>query len=112
MLNSTDFVSSHSVFIWMAIAFLLLVLGFAVLPRLRQLLHVPEKRHKMPSRAESRIGLAGTVTVALDPISSLGRVMVDDEDWAAKGSGPLPVGSKIEITGVDGILLLVRSSES
>ncbi len=114
MTNQTEFLFGNPTFVWAAIAAFLLILvaliGLLLWPHVRHFLHADGDRHRMLSRAESRVGMSGLVTVALDPISYLGRVTVDDEDWAAKGTSNAPVGSKVQITGSDGIHLLVRST--
>ena len=98
--------------IWVVAGILFLILlagvGLSVWPRARKFLHPNDDRHRMPSPAESRVGMAGVVTVSLDPISHLGRVKVGDQDWAAKGTTGAPVGSKVIVTSTDGIQLLVK----
>jgi membrane protein implicated in regulation of membrane protease activity len=61
----------------------------------------------VPSRTESLIGKIGLVTEAIDPILGSGRVTVGGEDWAARSLTPLPVGTRVHVTGADGIILEV-----
>ena len=49
----------------------------------------------------------GVVTVDIDPAVGAGRVNVGGEDWAARSAMPMPAGTKIRVTGADGIVLEV-----
>ncbi|MBE9515586.1 MAG: NfeD family protein [Proteobacteria bacterium] len=49
----------------------------------------------------------GRVFTLEEPIvNSFGKIRVDDSTWKVKGTN-LPAGSKIQVTGVDGVILLV-----
>jgi membrane protein implicated in regulation of membrane protease activity len=63
----------------------------------------------VPSRTDALVGLRGEVTNAIDPILATGRVIVNGQDWAARGSGPLPAGTQVEVVGADGIVLIVNT---
>lgn len=63
----------------------------------------------IPSPSARLIGKTGKVTVAIEPDQSSGRVLVEGQDWAARGPEPLPAGQSVVIDGADGIVLLVRS---
>ena len=61
----------------------------------------------VPSRTEALVGRQGVVTVDIDPAVGAGRVNVGGEDWAARSAMPMPAGTKIRVTGADGIVLEV-----
>jgi membrane protein implicated in regulation of membrane protease activity len=66
---------------------------------------------------EGMVGQTAEVRQALDPV---GMVLVDGELWRAErerapdasGSGPIPVGERVIITGHDGYRLRVRRKSS
>lgn len=57
------------------------------------------------------LGKQGRVVEAIDPERSVGRVRLDVEEWRAESSEgtPIPVGSMVEILGVEGTRLRVRA---
>ena len=61
----------------------------------------------VPSRTEALVGANGVVTVDIDPTIGSGRVNVAGQDWAARSALPLPIGTRIRVTGADGIVLEV-----
>ncbi|HKT82067.1 MAG TPA: NfeD family protein, partial [Vicinamibacterales bacterium] len=61
----------------------------------------------VPSRTEALIGAHGVVTESIDPVVGAGRVNVSGQDWAARSSAPLQPGTRIRVTGADGIVLEV-----
>jgi len=61
----------------------------------------------LPSRTEPLVGRHGQVTHDIDPTLGTGRINVGGEDWAARSSEPLPVGTKVRVVGADGIVLEV-----
>jgi membrane protein implicated in regulation of membrane protease activity len=88
------------------VAFALLALLLPVLLR-RQLVQRFSGRG-IPSRTDVLIGATGEVTEAVDPVRGTGRVVVNGQDWAARSSGPVPAGAKVEVVEADGIVLIVR----
>jgi len=64
----------------------------------------------VPSRTDTLIGKEGIVTHELDPRLGGGRVTVGGEDWAARASSTLPVGTKIRVVRADGIVLEVTQA--
>jgi len=54
-----------------------------------------------------RQGLIGTRAIVLEPLPN-GRVRIGNEIWNATSQMQLEVGSEVEITAVDGLLLRVR----
>ena len=64
----------------------------------------------VPSRTEALLGRAGIVTHDIDPRVGTGRVNVAGEDWAARSTQAITAGTKIRVTGADGIVLEVTHS--
>ena len=61
----------------------------------------------VPSRTDAIIGRHGIVTHDIDATLGSGRVNVGGEDWAARSSEVLATGTKVRVTGADGIVLEV-----
>jgi membrane protein implicated in regulation of membrane protease activity len=61
----------------------------------------------IPSRTQQLVGRDGVVTHEIDSTTGAGRVNVGGEDWAAKSAGPLTIGTRVRVTGADGIVLEV-----
>ena len=61
----------------------------------------------VPSRTDSIIGRHGVVTHDIDTTLGGGRVNVGGEDWAAHSSEIIATGTKVRVTGADGIVLEV-----
>lgn len=64
----------------------------------------------VPSRTEALIGRHGIVTHEIDPTTGTGRVNVSGEDWAARAPGVIAMGTKVRVTGADGIVLEVTTA--
>jgi membrane protein implicated in regulation of membrane protease activity len=61
----------------------------------------------VPSRTQQLVGREGIVTDDIDPITGTGRVNVGGEDWAARSAGLVASGTRVKVTGSDGIVLEV-----
>jgi membrane-bound serine protease (ClpP class) len=61
----------------------------------------------VPSRTDPLIGRHGMVTHDIDPTLGTGRVIVSGEDWAARSAEPIAAGTRVKVTGADGIVLEV-----
>jgi len=61
----------------------------------------------VPSRTDTIIGRHGVVTHDIDTTLGGGRVNVGGEDWAARSSEIIASGTKVRVTGADGIVLEV-----
>lgn len=61
----------------------------------------------VPSRIDALYGAEAEVTEAIDPVLGTGRVTADGQDWAARSSSSLKAGTRVRVTGADGIVLLV-----
>ncbi|MBI1797052.1 MAG: nodulation protein NfeD [Candidatus Eisenbacteria bacterium] len=64
------------------------------------------QRRRVTTGVRGMLGARGVVTERLAPE---GRVRVGGEYWNAVSSDPLDAGSEVEVTGVDGLKLTVRS---
>jgi membrane protein implicated in regulation of membrane protease activity len=62
----------------------------------------------VPTRTDPLIGREGIVTNDINPVVGLGRVNVGGEDWAARSSDAIAVGTTIRVVAADGIVLEVR----
>lgn len=59
------------------------------------------------------IGKQGVVTEVLTPDSSIGQIWVEREEWRADapGCGSVPVGTQVQVQGVEGTHLIVTVLE-
>ena len=64
----------------------------------------------IPSRTEQLIGKDGVVTHEINPTTGGGRVNVGGEDWAARSDAAVTIGTRVRVTGADGIVLVVGIS--
>jgi membrane protein implicated in regulation of membrane protease activity len=62
----------------------------------------------VPTRTAALVGKVGEVSVAIDPVAGQGRVVVAGEDWAARSDHALSQGTRVRVTGADGIQLEVE----
>ncbi|HEY2921658.1 MAG TPA: NfeD family protein, partial [Candidatus Binatia bacterium] len=53
-------------------------------------------------------GLIGEVGVVRDKLSPTGRIFVHGETWKAQADNEIDVGEKVEVVGVEGMVLKVR----
>lgn len=60
------------------------------------------------SRVEALLGKMGKVIEPIDGQTTMGRVIVAGEDWAAKSRVPIKVDEEIIVESADGIVLMVR----
>ncbi len=61
---------------------------------------------RLPGRAEALVGQTGQITVAIQ--NGHGRVLVLDQDWAARAQGDIRSGAVVKVIGHDGIVLVVE----
>jgi membrane protein implicated in regulation of membrane protease activity len=61
----------------------------------------------VPSRTGPLIGRQGLVTHDIDPTLGTGRITVSGEDWAARSTDVIAIGTKVKVIGADGIVLEV-----
>ncbi len=96
--------------VWILAALAVLLLASLLLSRPRFRARLAARG--VPSRTETLIGKTATVTEAVDPNTGTGRVLVENEDWAAHSPAALPAGTVVRVTGADGIILNVSPSEN
>ena len=61
----------------------------------------------VPSRTAALLGHEGVVTQDIDSALGAGRVNVGGQDWAARAAAPIATGTRVRVTGADGIVLEV-----
>lgn len=79
----------------------------------RRFLHA----HGMEVRTnvEALVGKSGVVTKRIDPVTRVGRVVVDGEDWRGallEGGGVIEPGTRVIVVQVDGSTLVVEKEAS
>jgi len=77
-----------------------------------RLLHRPGS---VRTNVDALLGKSGIVTVAFDPVTGLGRVSVEGEDWRSalvEGERALPPGSRVVVVQVDGSTVVVEREDS
>jgi len=62
----------------------------------------------LPSRTDPLIGRQGVVTQDIEPTTGTGRINVRGEDWAARSTEPIAIGTTVKVIAADGIVLEVR----
>jgi membrane-bound serine protease (ClpP class) len=67
---------------------------------------VRAQRRRVATGREGMVGARGTVIERLSPS---GRVRIGGETWSAVGESTAEIGTEVEITGVSGLTLRVRS---
>ncbi len=81
-----------------------LVLALVLIrPRLVKSLDAPG----VPSRTDLLVGKIAEVSMAIDPVTGEGRVLIGGEDWAARADHPIASGTRVRIVSVDGIRVFV-----
>jgi membrane-bound serine protease (ClpP class) len=62
---------------------------------------------RLPDRTGAGV-LVGQVVAARSALDPTGKIFVDGALWDARSSSPVAAGENVEITGLDGLLVLVR----
>ena len=62
---------------------------------------------RLPDRTGAGV-LLGQVVAARTALAPAGKIFVDGALWEARSSAPVAAGENVEITGLDGLLVLVR----
>jgi len=83
-------------------AVMILLLGLLRPPLLRKF----NTKKTMLGRTESLFGHIGEVTETF--VHGSGRIIVEGQDWAARGKDDFIIGRKVKVTGSDGIVLIVE----
>lgn len=68
------------------------------------------RSQKIKTNIEAIVGRIGVVSETIDPLSGKGRVKLDGDDWMARSGSPetIPVNTRVKITEVDSIVLIVE----
>lgn len=68
------------------------------------------KEEKVATNASALVGKHGAVCVAIEAGDDNGRVMIDGVDWRAKAvdNEPIAKGTKVEVVGMESIILIVK----
>ena len=95
---------------------LLLFLGVSILTAavVRPLAKKYADPHKVATNADRLLGMEAKVTEDIDNARASGAVYVDGKTWTARSADGqrLPAGTVVEIKGVEGVKLIVRSRAS
>ncbi len=62
---------------------------------------------RLPARTGAE-ALVGQIVAARTAFAPTGKIFVDGALWNARSSAPVAAGERVEITGLDGLLVLVR----
>ncbi|RXK88477.1 nodulation protein NfeD [Chlorobaculum sp. 24CR] len=89
--------------------FLPLFLSFSATVLLLVFVVLRSTRRKVISGMEGLVGETGTVERAIGDGKS-GKVFVHGELWDATANGSIPAGSRVTITGIDGMKLMVKQN--
>lgn len=78
-------------------------------PFVRQAIHFD----KVPTNADSFIGMVGSVLEDIDNLAQTGRVRVGGMDWTARSQSgdPIHVGDAVVVEAIEGVKLMVRPKE-
>jgi len=68
---------------------------------------------KVPTNADSFIGMAGSVLEDIDNLAQTGRVRVGGLDWTARSQtgDPIRIGATVVVEAIEGVKLMVRPKE-
>lgn len=75
----------------------------------RRFLHA--RGMEVRTNVEALVGKSGVVTKRIDPVTRVGRVVVDGEDWRGallEGEGVIEPGTRVIVVQVDGSTLVVE----
>ncbi|HBA63152.1 MAG TPA: NfeD family protein [Lachnospiraceae bacterium] len=94
------------------ILFLVISVVLLVLTRPIAIKHFNSNREK--TNVESMVGRTGVVLEEIDTVRTTGRVEVGGMEWSAKtaeSDGMLAKDSIVEVTGIEGVKLVVKKKE-
>jgi membrane protein implicated in regulation of membrane protease activity len=89
---------------WLIFAVVAVLLLVITRPLARRL-HGPVS---VPSNVDALVGQEAVVLETIDEAANSGRVRVRSDEWRARGSGRIPQGETVIVTGVEGATLLVE----
>ena len=68
-------------------------------------------RNRIQTNSEALIGKQAIVVSDINNIEGLGRVLIQGKEWTARAeeeSEKIPAGAVVEVTGIEGVKLLVK----
>ncbi|MHB8585860.1 MAG: NfeD family protein [Thermoplasmatota archaeon] len=68
----------------------------------------PSDEPPTTTAADNLVGRTGTVTRAIEPGSSRGKVRLGRQDWSATAAETIPEGSNVRIAKIEGVVLYVE----
>lgn len=70
--------------------------------------------NKVPTNADSFIGMVGSVLEDIDNLAQTGRVRVGGLDWTARSQtgDPIHVGAAVVVEAIEGVKLMVRPQQT
>lgn len=71
-----------------------------------------DKGIAVKTNAFGLIGKVGIVTVDINTLEATGQVKVNGEVWSAKADCNIPKGTEIEVVKIDGVKLIVKSTQN
>jgi membrane protein implicated in regulation of membrane protease activity len=89
---------------WIVFAAVSVLLLIVTRPLSRSL----HNRATVPSNVDALMGQEAMVLETINEAANSGRVRVRSDEWRARGSGVIPQGETVIVTGVAGATLLVR----
>jgi membrane protein implicated in regulation of membrane protease activity len=75
-----------------------------------KIIHATRHSPGVSHRADDLIGKSALVTVSANRPGDMGRVTISNEDWAAKSEVAITAGDTVQVTGSDGIILIVQKT--
>ena len=68
---------------------------------------------RVPTNADSLIGMTAAVLEEIDNLAQTGRARVNGTDWTARSrtGQPIPVGAAVVVEAIEGVKLIVRPKE-
>ena len=102
-------VSYTRISIWVQI-FVFIAVSSAVLYFLRPMATRAMRRQTVRTNVASLIGMIGTVTIDIDNARSVGRVNINNRDWAARSEDgqPIPAGEQVVVRAITGVTAVVE----
>jgi len=66
-----------------------------------------------PTNADRYVGREGVVITAIDNTAARGQVRVDSSVWTARSAdgSPIPEGTRVTVTAIEGVKLICRPAE-
>lgn len=69
-----------------------------------------KEKHE-PTNADRLIGAEGVVESNIEPVLGKGTVLVQGNLWSAKAKEDIPAGSRVKVSAIEGVKLVVEKME-